>query len=320
MTTSKRKRSSNGGTHAPPGIKFAAVDVGSNGVRLMLARVIGNNGAPVVKKESLIRIPIRLGEDVFSGRPISKQTIRTLSETMRGFQHLITAYEPVDVAACATSAMREARNGPDLVEAIRAESGIDLEIIDGAREAELIAANVYGSSADLDRPLLHLDIGGGSIELTLFDGGERADSRSFRIGTVRLLKNQVADEEWGALKDWLRHLARTHERIIALGSGGSLNKLFRMSRVKEGRPVTYKQLKELARVIASYSYEERILQLSMRPDRADVIVHAGDIVLSVMKWARISKMLVPQVGLADGLIRQLYARHTAATSDAPARA
>ena len=287
-------------------LKFAAIDAGSNGVRLLLARVMEDGPRPDYKKETLVRMPIRLGEDVFSGRPIAPATIGILIDTMRGFRHLIGAYQALRHVACATSAMREATNGTEVTRIIRDATGIDLQIIEGIREAELIALNAPNGSNPIARAQLHIDIGGGSTELTLLIAGERVDQRSFPIGTLRTLKERVAPDTWRAMKSWLRGIAARQNQLIAVGTGGNINKLFRLSRTKEDKPVTFKQLKSIHEMLKSYSLADRIHTLHMRPDRADVIVPAAEITLSVMKWARISKMLVPQVGLADGLIRLLY--------------
>lgn len=290
-------------------LKFAAIDVGSNGVRLLLARVMEDGLDPDFKKETLVRMPIRLGDDVFSGRPISPQTVGIMIDTMRGFRHLIEAYGALKHAACATSAMREAVNGIEVADTIKNETGIDLQIIDGKREAEIIAWNAPVHPSPGMKNQLHIDIGGGSTELTLLINGIRADQRSFPVGTLRVLKDQVKSAVWRDMKGWVREVTKPHERLIAVGSGGNINKLFSMSREKEGKPVSYKRIKVIYELLRSYTLDERIHTLHMRPDRADVIVPATDILLSIMKWAKIGKMIVPEVGLADGLIHMLYKQY-----------
>lgn len=287
-------------------LKFAAIDVGSNGVRLLLARVMEDGPEPDFKKETLVRMPIRLGEDVFSGRPIAPQTVRVMVDTMRGFRHLIEAYQALKHAACATSAMREAVNGIEVASTIKSETGIDLQIIDGRREAEVIALNVPSHPAVTSRYQLHIDIGGGSTELTLLADGVRVDQRSFPVGTLRVLKDQVQSSVWRDMKGWVREVTKPYDRLTAIGSGGNINKLFSMSREREGKPISFKRIKTIYDLLRSYTLDERIHTLHMRPDRADVIVPATDVLLSIMKWAKISKMIVPEVGLADGLIHQLY--------------
>jgi exopolyphosphatase/guanosine-5'-triphosphate,3'-diphosphate pyrophosphatase len=288
-------------------LKFAAIDVGSNGVRLLLARVMEDGPNPDFKKETLVRMPIRLGADVFAGRAIAPETIAVLVDTMRGFRHLILAYQALRHAACATAAMREAVNGADVSRIVRGETGIDLQIIDGTREAELIALNAQDATGTTAaRSQLHVDIGGGSTELTLLIDRVRADQRSFPIGTLRVLQGRVHPDSWRDMKSWLREIAAQHDQLVAVGSGGNINKLFSMSRAKEGKPLTYKHIKSIYALLRSHTLSERIHTLHMRPDRADVIVPATEIVLSIMKWAKIARMMVPEVGLADGLIHLLH--------------
>jgi exopolyphosphatase/guanosine-5'-triphosphate,3'-diphosphate pyrophosphatase len=289
-------------------LKFAAIDVGSNGVRLLLARVIENH-QPYTKKDTLVRMPIRLGADVFSGRAIAPNTIGELTKTMNGFRQLIDAYGALAYEACATAAMREATNGETVVQAVREETDIDLQIIDGAREAEIIALNEQNPFDLTKRPHLFVDIGGGSTELTLFEDGRSTERRSFPIGTVRILLEAVPLEAWDTMKSWLKEIKAQQDNLVAVGSGGNINKLFRMSRVSPRKPLRYAQIKSLYRQIGSYSLAERVRVLNMRPDRADVIVPATKIVLSIMKWAKITKMFVPEVGLADGLIHMLYKQY-----------
>jgi len=290
-------------------LKFAAIDVGSNGVRLLLARVMEDGPDPDFKKETLVRMPIRLGDDVFSGRPIAPGTISVMVDTMRGFRHLITAYQALKYAACATSAMREASNGIDVARTIKSETGVELQIIDGAREAEIIALNAPSHPSVPGQNQLHIDIGGGSTELTLLANGVRVNQRSFPVGTLRVLKDQVNSSVWREMKGWVREVAKPYDRLIAVGSGGNINKLFSMSLEKAGKPVSYKRIKTIYELLRSYTLDERIHTLHMRPDRADVIVPATDVLLSIMKWAKISKMMVPEVGLADGLIHMLYKQY-----------
>ncbi|NIS38950.1 exopolyphosphatase, partial [Candidatus Saccharibacteria bacterium] len=288
---------------------FAAIDIGSNAVRLLFTRVFENGDQPFFKKESLIRIPLRLGDDAFNKNLISAEKVDMLLNTMTGFKHLIDAYQPLSYKAFATSAMREAQNGEKIVEAVKNQSGIDLEIIDGKIEAEIIYSNHFETKKNSGDSYLYVDVGGGSTELTLFAEGKSQSSRSFNIGTVRLLENKVPDAYWKEMKGWLKENAKDLLSIVGVGSGGNINKIFRLARKKESKPISYKKIKKIDKLLNSYTFEERIRKLNLRADRADVIVPASRIYLSVMKWGKIKHMYVPQIGLADGVVHLLYERH-----------
>lgn len=290
-------------------MKFAAIDIGSNAVRLLLTRVYENENRPFFKKEALIRMPLRLGDDAFVRRRISEAKAEMLVSTLLGFKHLIDAYQPLAYLACATSAMREVENGAEIVQKIYGRSGIRLHIIDGAEEAEMIYANHFEERLEKDKSYLYVDVGGGSTELTFFSGGRSAASASFNIGTVRILENLVPEERWREMKKWIKKSVVNRQNVYGIGSGGNINKLFELARQKEGKPLSYKKLREIFQMVVAYSYEERIKILDLKPDRADVIVPALRIYLSVMKWGGISKIYVPQIGLADGIIHVLYERY-----------
>lgn len=293
-------------------MKFAAIDIGSNAIRLLLTRVFENGGQPYFKKEALIRMPVRLGDEAFTKHYISTPKVDMLINTMIGFRHLMDAYQPADYMACATSAMREVKNGSEIVEKIYSESGIELRIIDGKIEAELIYANHFEERLDKTTPYLYIDVGGGSAELTYFSEGKHQTSASFNIGTVRLLENLVSDEQWQAMKKWIKKTVMNEKKTVAIGSGGNINKIFRLANQKEGKPVTYEKMREVYKLLNKYTYEERIKILNLKPDRADVIIPASRIYTSVMKWGKIKKIYVPEIGLADGIIHVLYDKHKAA--------
>ncbi|MGH1366082.1 MAG: exopolyphosphatase [Calditrichia bacterium] len=290
-------------------LKFAAIDIGSNAVRLLLTRVFEKDGESWSKKESLIRMPVRLGEDAFVDRKISPDKAKMLIETMSGFKHLIDAYGPLNYMACATSAMREAKNGADIVAEIRKKTGLDLQIIDGKLEAEIIYSNNVVAQLNPKRGYLYIDVGGGSTELTLFTRKNSVVSKSFKIGTVRLLKDKVPDSRWKDMKNWVMQHTEGTTGLRAIGSGGNINKLFRLANKKEHKPVSLNELKLIDKLINAYTYEDRIRLLGLRPDRADVIIPASRIYIDVMKWADINKIYVPQVGLADGIVQVLYKRY-----------
>ncbi|WP_342304442.1 exopolyphosphatase [Methanolobus sp. ZRKC5] len=291
-------------------MKFAAIDVGSNAVRLLLSRVDSEGVDPVYEKISFMRMPIRLGEDAFVHNNISPEKVSHLVSTMIAFRHLMDAYEPIDFMACATSAMREAENSDEIVSLIKKKSGIDLKVISGRKEAKIIYSNriekLLGSS---DSTYLHIDVGGGSTELILFKGGKVFAYRSFNIGTIRMLEGIVTKHDWNEMKRWVKSVTRDHMPDYAIGSGGNINKLFRMSGRKDGTLLMDKDIKDLNKYLKGFTLEQRITKIGLRPDRADVIVPASKIYYSVMKWGNINHMHVPQLGLADGIIHVLYKKH-----------
>ena len=286
--------------------RYAAIDIGSNGVRLLLTRVMISGEYCVFAKESLVRMPIRLGADVFITGEVSAEKEEELVSTMIAFSHLLKAYKPQKYMACATSAMREAANGIAICERIRAESGLNLEIIDGGKEAEMIFASHIAETLQPDHAYLYIDVGGGSTELTYFANNERIVSRSFPIGTVRLLNSQVDDASWIAMHDWINRYHPRDAELSAIGSGGNMNKIFRLAGKANNKPVAYDQLVEIDVMLNQYTLEERIRVMHLRPDRADVIIHASKIFRSIMEWGNIDKIHVPQFGLADGLVHLMH--------------
>jgi exopolyphosphatase/guanosine-5'-triphosphate,3'-diphosphate pyrophosphatase len=295
-------------------LKFAAIDIGSNAVRLLLSRVFEDGSRTYYKKESLIRMPNRLGDDAFTKNHISDLKARKLIKTMQGFKLLLESYQPIDYMACATSAMREANNGLIIAEKIQNQSGIDLRIVDGKKEAEIIFANHIETILASSDSYLYIDVGGGSCELTIISQNKKNISASFKIGAVRLLEGLVEKSEWKQMKKWIKNLSQSNIPVSAIGSGGNINKIFRLSDQKEGKPVNLKKLSKIYQQLQSYTYEDHIKILNLRPDRADVIIPACQIYLNVMKWARISKIFVPEVGLADGLIHILYEKYKGNTN------
>ncbi|MEI6816185.1 MAG: exopolyphosphatase [Bacteroidota bacterium] len=285
-------------------MKFAAIDIGSNAVRLLFSNVI-ENGEVSFKKAELIRIPIRLGEDSFLHQRISEEKTEKLITAMKAFYHLIQVYEPIDYRACATSAMRDALNGKEIIERIKAEAGINVEIIDGKNEAQIIYSNHIAEHLDHDKSYLYIDVGGGSTELTLFSNNEVVASKSFNIGTIRLLHGQIDKDTWNNFKDWVKAVSEPYHPLMAIGSGGNINKIYKMLRKKD-KPLHFTELKAFSDLINSYTYDDRIKILGLNPDRADVIVPATKIFRSIMKAAGAEEIIVPQIGLSDGIIHLLY--------------
>ena len=290
-------------------MKFAAIDIGSNAVRLLFSNVYEDNGIVYFKKAELIRVPLRLGEDSFLHGKISEKKIEKLITSMKAFKHLIDVYDAIDYRACATSAMRDAENRWDIIDRIRKEAGIKIEIIDGKTEADIIFSNHIEEHLDKSNAYLYIDIGGGSTEITLFSNNKAVVSQSFNIGTIRMLHNQIDKEYWNYFKKWIREITKGYKPLIAIGSGGHIHKLYRMSGRKLNKPFATSKIKSLYELLESYTYDERIKIVGLNPDRADVIIPASKILLSVLKNAGIEKLIVPQIGLSDGIVHQLYTKY-----------
>ena len=287
-------------------MRLASIDIGSNAVRLLLSDVILIKGKPVFKKAELVRVPIRLGEDAFTSGRISAEKARRLIDAMKAFRHLIDAFDAKAYRAYATSSLREAKNAGLLIQRIRKEARMNVEVIGGKKEADIIYSNHVERTLNKKNSYLYIDVGGGSTELTLFSKGQCISAQSFNIGTIRLLHKKVNRETWDFFKAWIRLITKNVHPLIAIGSGGNINKMYKMIDGKNGKNITFKKIKVLADQIESYSLEDRIRLLGMKSDRADVIVPASRIVLTVMKAAGIEEMIIPQIGLADGIIHDLY--------------
>ncbi|MFY8185245.1 MAG: exopolyphosphatase [Bacteroidia bacterium] len=290
---------------------FAAIDIGSNAVRLLFSHVHEQKGKAIFKKGELIRLPIRLGDDSFTKQEISQEKADKLVTAMKGFAELIKVFDVKGFKACATSAMRDAKNGDEIIKRIKRESGLEVEIIDGKTEAATIFSNHVEELLDPKQAYLYIDVGGGSTELTLISAGKALASKSFNIGTIRLLCDKVDKEEWENFKTWIKKNTAGIKPLSAIGSGGNINKLFKMTGKKENKHITYDKLKDMSDMLNSYTYDERVTVLGLNPDRADVIIPATKIVLTTMKHADIEKILVPQIGLSDGIIHLLYDEYKA---------
>lgn len=290
--------------------KFAAIDIGSNAVRLLIYNIyLDLNNQPVFKKVALTRVPIRLGEDSFVHNYISDAKIEKLKKAMIAFKNLIEVHEVIDYRACATSAMREANNAKEVIEQIKLASGIEIQIIDGNTEADLIYTNHVAENMSGNRAYLYIDVGGGSTEITLFYKGKERYSESFNVGTVRMLYQKVAEEEWSRLKRKCKELAKLYPNIMGIGSGGNIIKLQKLSGEPEGVPFSRSQLKEIYEELSSMTLEERMRKYGLNPDRADVIVPAAEIYLHICKHAEIKSVVVPKIGLSDGIIHQMYEQY-----------
>lgn len=287
--------------------KYAAIDIGSNAVRLLISNIIEQKGKPTLfKKSSLVRVPIRLGSDVFLNNEISKENEQRMLDTMLAFKLLMKSHKVVSYKACATSAMREADNGTQVAKLIAKHAKIDIDIIDGEEEAAIIAATDLQTYIQDDKTYLYVDVGGGSTEFSVIHHGKTIASKSFKIGTVRLLNDIVKKETWHELESWIKENTNQYDKIDLIGSGGNINKIFKISGKSMGKPLTYFYLTSFHQMLQSYSYEERITVLDLNQDRADVIIPAIRIYLSAMKWSGAKDIYVPKIGLSDGIIKSVY--------------
>lgn len=287
-------------------VKLAAIDIGSNAVRLLIAMVVETSPRPVFKKVELVRVPIRLGEDSFMQGKISEEKINRLVKAMMAFRQLIDVFEAETWRVCATSAMRDAANREEVIQKVKDSSGLQIEIVDGKSEAKIIYSSHIAEEMDHNSSYLYIDVGGGSTELTLFSENRIKASQSFNIGTIRILHDQVSREEWDKMKKWTQELTRNVRPLEAIGSGGNINRIYKIAYGKATKPMPVKKIKEIADYISEFSYEERIIHLGLNEDRADVILPACKIFLAVAKAASIDKIHVPQTGLSDGIVHLLY--------------
>ncbi|KHJ38407.1 guanosine-5'-triphosphate,3'-diphosphate pyrophosphatase [Pedobacter glucosidilyticus] len=290
-------------------MKYAAIDIGSNAVRLLIADIIDNDGTISFKKNTLVRVPLRLGDDAFLEKKISEKKAIDLYKTMQAFKNLMDVYKVEDYLACATSAMREAVNGEELATKVKEEIGLNLEVVGGQKEASIIYASHIEQTLDRKKNYLYIDVGGGSTELSVFSNGQMEASKSFNLGTIRILDNQDREEEWQDMQIWMKENCKDTRDLIGIGTGGNINKLFKLSDEKDGSPLSFTKLKSLENYLSSYSLKDRINVLGLNQDRADVIIPACDIFLKVMKWGNIKNIYVPRVGMVDGIIQLLIEKN-----------
>ena len=289
-------------------MKLAAIDIGSNAIRFQVSTVLENSEGLLFKKLEYVRFPLRLGHDVFSTGRISPQSEQKFKKLMKAYKLLIELYEVKDYMFCATSAMREAENGPQLVDDIQREFGISIHIIDGEREAELINRAIQ--SYLTDKTYLHIDVGGGSTELNLYTGGRKIKTRSFKIGSVRVLEQNDSPAVWKEMENWIREeVKKEYGKVTAVGTGGNISKIFELARLRPGKTMSLNRVRDIRNMIANFTLEQRIFKLQMNPDRADVIIPATDIYTQVMQWAHASSILVPDVGLKDGMMLLMLENH-----------
>ncbi|WP_431611052.1 exopolyphosphatase [Chryseobacterium sp. 'Rf worker isolate 10'] len=289
-------------------MKIAAIDIGSNAARLLINEVKINNRKPEFIKLNLLRIPLRLGMDVFTIGKIGPEREKMVIDSMKIFSDLMKIYKVDHYRACATSAMRDAANGNEIINLVKDASGIDIEIISGDEEATLIYENHVAEGLDKEFAYLYIDVGGGSTELTFYENGKMVYEKSFNIGTIRLLNNLVTMENWKEMKDEIKDNIVSKKPIVAIGSGGNINKVFSMSKTKDGKPMSLAHLKKVYKEFNELSVEERMTNYNLREDRADVLVHALSIFNNVMSWSDINRIFVPKISVADGLIHNIYSQ------------
>lgn len=287
--------------------KYAAIDIGSNAMRLLVTNIVEQKDcATQFNKSALVRVPIRLGQDAFTVGTISDENIDRMVEAMQAFKLLMKVHKVEKYQACATSALREATNGNEVIAIVKERADINIAIIDGKKEAAIIAASDLTRFITADKAFLYVDVGGGSTEFSLFFEGKIKASKSFRIGTVRLLNNMVADVVWEEIEEWIKSNTASYDNLTLIGSGGNINKLFKLSEKNQDKPLSYMYLQAQYQKLNSMTYEQRIADLGLNPDRADVIIPATRIYLNAMKWSGARTIYVPKIGLSDGIVKAMY--------------
>ncbi len=287
--------------------KYAAIDIGSNAMRLLVANIIEEKGKETqFSKSSLVRVPIRLGQDSFTIGEINEENILRMIDAMKAYSLLMKVHKVERYMAFATSAMREAYNGTEVVERIREASGINIEIIDGKKEATIIASTDLHHLLKTEQTYLYVDVGGGSTEFSIFSNGKMIASRSFKVGTVRLLNNMVNDVVWQEIERWIKDNIEKGDPVTMIGSGGNINKIFKMSGKLQDKPLSFLWMNAQLSMLDAMSYEQRVYELGLNPDRADVIIPALKVYLNAMKWSGARQIYVPKIGLSDGIVKAMY--------------
>lgn len=285
---------------------IAAIDIGSNAARLLINEVKTNNGKAEFTKLNLLRIPLRLGIDVFSNGEIGAERREMVINSMKIFRQLMEVYKVDHYRACATSAMRDAKNGQEIIEIVKNTADINIEIITGDEEATLIYENHVAEGLDKDFAYLYVDVGGGSTELTFYENNKMKYEHSFNIGTIRILNGLVPHKAWEEMKAEIKDKIKSKKPVVAIGSGGNINKIFSLSKTKDGKPMPVTVIKKYLKEMQQLTVEERMQLYQMREDRADVLVPALQIFNNVMTWAEIKHIYVPKISVADGLVKSIY--------------
>jgi exopolyphosphatase/guanosine-5'-triphosphate,3'-diphosphate pyrophosphatase len=290
--------------------KLAAIDIGSNAIRILISNVFEVEGSqPIFMKSEMVRVPIRLGEDSFTVGEISPKNIKRIIKAMKAFKLIMKINGVKHYMACATSALRESNNSEEILKKVKKKTGIKIEVIDGKREAQIISNTTIMDSIGQNKNYLYVDVGGGSTEFSVLQNGKRITSKSFKVGTVRMLNDMVNDKVWLEIEKWIVTNTKKTSKINLLGSGGNINKLFKLSNTKEGKPLMFITLNTFYQEFKKISYEERILKYNLNLDRADVILPALEIFLKALKWSGASKVYVPKIGLSDGMVKVMYKKY-----------
>ena len=285
--------------------KYAAIDIGSNALRLLISNVIEYRKETITLKNSLIRVPIRLGQDAFTSGKISRNNIKQITRSMRAFKNLMKVHNVKNYLAFATAALRDAKNGEEVIDRVKNKTGISIQIIDGEKEAKIISNTNVFRGVHPKKTILYIDVGGGSTELSIIKNKKTLKSISLKIGTVRLLNDRVDNETWNKAKKWVTTNTKSFTNIFLLGTGGNINKLHKISNNKENKPLTHRKLRKIYKNLISLSYEERIVKFSLNQDRSDVIIPATELFLKIFEWSGAKEVYVPRVGLSDGMIKEL---------------
>jgi exopolyphosphatase/guanosine-5'-triphosphate,3'-diphosphate pyrophosphatase len=287
--------------------KYAAIDIGSNAMRLLVANIVEEPGKPTqFNKSALVRLPIRLGQDAFTTGIISPENIARMVDGMQAYKLLMKVHKVQAYRALATSALREAKNAAEVIQTVQEKAGVTIEIIDGKKEAAIIASTDLHHLLKTEHTYLFVDVGGGSTEFSLFSNAKMVASKSFKIGTVRLLNNMVPESIWQEIQTWIEAHTANFEQVTLIGSGGNINKLFKLSEKPIDTPLSYQYVSKRYQFLSSLTYNQLVADMGLNPDRADVIVLATKIYLNAMKWSGAKHIYVPKIGLSDGIIKAMY--------------
>ena len=290
--------------------KFAAIDIGSNAIRLLITNIIIKKGFPTkFIKSSIVRVPVRLGQESFTIGEISSKNVSKIVQTIKAFKHIIKVNDVKSSLAFATSALREANNSKEIIKEVKKKTKLKIEVIDGRKEAKIISLNNFFEFLNKNRIFIYVDVGGGSTEFSIIENGKRKNSKSFKIGTIRMINKITSEDVWNQIRIWIKTNIRQHSKIALIGSGGNINKIFKIAGVLDSRPLTLIKLNSIYKSLIKMSYEERIINFDLNPDRSDVIIPAAEIFLKALEWSGSSEIYVPKVGLADGMVRLLYRKY-----------
>ncbi len=289
-------------------LKIAAIDIGSNAARMQISSVLNDEGKISFKKVEYVRFALRLGHDVFTSGKIQYESEARIKKLLTVYKLLMELHEVDAYLICATSALREAENGLNICERVKLELGMSIHLISGEKEAEMIN-NVIVNELESNKLYLHIDVGGGSTELNVYKGKTKINSQSFKIGSVRLMEGKVQKEVWKKMQQWIIENIQNNGEIVAIGTGGNISKLFEFIKTDINSCAYIRQIEEAMEYLSKFSIEEKINKLKMNPDRADVISYASEIYFSAMKWAKAKKMFVPDLGLKDGILLEVYSEY-----------